>query len=277
MKATNVICVGVGLWLPALCLAAPEPPQTGRTSEPESGRHGPQKPFWESWKSADTDGDGLISRQEFASLKRIGMLPEDKREELFKRLDKDANGSLSREELDEIVRHRDGKHQMMPRLLELDTDKNGSISFEEFKAGEFFKKLPPERQEAIFRWLDANGDGVISPQDRPAGERPGQPGPPRDPRRGFQMLDENADGFLTFDEFRQAPFVRKLAEEEQKARFGQLDRNQDSKIDASEFPQSEHRGEGKPRPEPPRPEAPAPRPEAPAPRPELPRPEEGAK
>ncbi len=184
-------------------------------------------------------------------MKRVETLPADKREELFKRLDKDGDGGISREELGEIIKHRLGKHQLMPRLQELDTDHNGSINFEEFKAGEFFKKLPPERQAALFKRLDENGDGGISPRDHPAD----RPGPPHDPHHGFMMLDKNRDGFLTFDEFRQSMFVRKLPEAEQKERFDKLDRNQDAKLDATEFTHPEHKGEGKPDPQPQRTEA----------------------
>lgn len=249
MKTIAVSLVAAGLWYPAM--AAPEARQAGAVEEAEAARHGPQRSFWEVWKTADTDGDGVISRQEYAAMKRVAMLPEDKREELFKRLDKDANGSLSHEEIDQIVKHRDGKNQIMPRLRELDTDKSGSISFEELKAGEFFKKLSPEQQQAMFRRLDVNGDGVISPKDHPMGDRPGEPGPPRDPRRGFRMLDKNSDGFLTLDEFRQALFVRKLAADEQQARFEKLDRNQDKQLDVAEFLLAEHGSEGPGRPVPP--------------------------
>jgi Ca2+-binding EF-hand superfamily protein len=259
MNTITVPLVLAGFCLPAVGLAAPEVRQAGSEPGAEGARRGLQQ-FVEAWKKADTNGDGLISRGEFAAMKRIEMLPEEKRAELFTRLDKDGDGSLSRDELGKLVKPQDGNHQMMPRLRELDTDKDGSISIEEFRAGEFFKKLPPERQEALFRRLDENGDGVISPKDRPVGERPGQPAPSRDPHHLFRLLDKDTDEVLTLDEFRQAPFVRGLDENEQKARFEKMDRNQDLKLDAAEFSHAERKSEPRPDlpPTEPRPDTPPP-------------------
>jgi Ca2+-binding EF-hand superfamily protein len=245
MNTITVPLVLAGFCLPAVGLAAPEVRQAGPEPGAEGARRGLQQ-FVEAWKKADTNGDGLISSGEFAAMKRIAMLPEEKRTGLFTRLDKDGDGSLSRDELGQLVKPQDGKHQMMPRLRELDTDKNGSISMDEFRAGEFFKKLPPERQEALFRRLDENRDGVISPKDRPVEEGPGPPAPSRDPRHLLHILDKNADEALTLDEFRQAPFVRGLDENEQKARFEKMDRNRDLKLDATEFSHAEHKGEPRP-------------------------------
>ena len=245
MKTIPSSLVLAGIWLPGLCLAAPQTPAGGGAPEGEGGRRG-QQHFLEVWKLADTNGDGVLSREEFFAMKRIALLPQDKREELFKRLDKNGDGVLSREELESLVKPQDGKHQRMPRLWELDTNKDGVISLEEFKAGEFVKKLPPEQQEALFRRLDVNGDGVISPADHPAGERPGQAGAPHDARRLFRLLDKAGDGLLTFEEFRQASFVRGLDEKLQRERFDKLDRNKDGKIDASEFPHPERKPDAKP-------------------------------
>ena len=245
MKTIPSSLVLAGLWLPAACLAAPQPPPGGVAPEGEGARRGLQQHFAEAWKLADTNGDGVISREEFFAIKRIALLPQDKREELFKRLDKNGDGVLSREELESLLKPRDDKRLRMPRLWELDTNKDGVISLEEFKAGEFVKKLPPEQQEALFHRLDVNGDGVISPADHPAGERPGQPGPPHDPRHLFRQLDKDGDGVLTFEEFRQAPFVRGLDEKEQKEHFDKLDRNKDGKIDVTEFPHPERKPDAK--------------------------------
>jgi len=261
MKKLPLSLVLVGIWAPAVCAAEPEPPRgEPAPPPPDSPWHNRQHQSPDGWKKADSDGDGFISRAEFGAMPRLENLPADKQDALFKRLDKDGNGSLSREELDRLFKPQDPRRPMFPRLAELDTDKNGSISLAEFKAGEIFKKLPPEGQDELFRRLDADGDGAITPKDSPLRTRPGGPTSPHDPRWLFRELDKNADGGLTVEEFKQAPWVRELPPDEQQRRFDSLDANKDKQIDGPEFsklePKGGGRGEGKPRPGEPRPSEP---------------------
>lgn len=261
MKTIPLSLVLVGIWTPAVCQMAPEPPKGGATPGAEGQRHAWQHQPIEHWKKADSDGDGVISRAEFGAMPRLENLPADKLDALFKRLDKDANGSLSRDELNSLFKPQETKRPTMPRLAELDTDKDGRISLVEFKAGEIIKKLPPERQEELFRRLDSDGDGAITPKDRPTGGRPGGPTPPRDPRQLFRSLDKNTDGSLTLEEFSQAPWLKELSAAEQQERFEKLDANKDQRLDGPEWsrlePKGGGRGEGKPHPGEPRPPAPA--------------------
>ncbi|MEO5916643.1 MAG: EF-hand domain-containing protein [Luteolibacter sp.] len=268
MKTIPVSLLVAGLLLPAVCLAEPEKGPDGPPPGEKGGRHGPPPgekderrgsppgAFMELWKMADADRDGFLSKAEFNAMPRIQNLPEDKRENLFKRLDKDADGKLSREELGNFAKPRDGQGPRMQRLWELDTDKSGGISIEEFKAGELFKKLPPEKQDEVFKRLDTNGDGVISPSDRPEppfkrpdgkrGPKPdgkgpdGEGGPPFPPVDGpgqiSKKLDTNGDGALSFEEFRKGPAVKNLTEDQQEDRFELLDRNHDQKISPEDFP-----------------------------------------
>jgi Ca2+-binding EF-hand superfamily protein len=252
MKTIPVSLLVAGLLLPAVGLAEPEKGPEGPPPGEKGERRGPPPgAFQELWKLADADGDGFISKAEFDAMPRILNLPEDKRENLFKRLDKDGDGKLSREELGNFARPHDGQGPKMQRLWELDTDKSGGISFEEFKAGELFKKLPADKLEALFKRLDTNGDGVISPSDkpeppfkRPDGKRgpkgpegDGPPGPPMEgPGQINKKLDTNGDGALSFEEFRKGPAVKNLTEDEQEERFNLLDRNHDQKISTEDFP-----------------------------------------
>lgn len=217
----------------------------------------------EAWKAADKNEDGSISPDEFAAMPRIQNIPEEKRANLFRRLDKSGDGLLSREEIGKLGnKPHDNQGPPMQRLWELDADKSGGVTFEEFKAGRVFSKLPPEKQEGVFRRLDTNQDGIISPNDRPEppprpeggkgrpGNRPnrqdgGRPDPSRmEPKQMIRQLDSNADGSLTFEEFRLSPMLRNLSEDEQEDRFESMDRNDDLKLNADDFPPPHGEGDG---------------------------------
>lgn len=245
MKTIPVSFLVAGMMLPAVCLAQQQPPPAEK-ARPENG---PRRPFMEKWQAADKDHDGFLSLDEFTANPRIQNLPEEKRANIFKRLDKDSDGKLSREELAILNKPHDGKPGgRMKRLWELDADKNGGISFEEFKAGPMFMKLPPEKQQEVFRRLDSDGNGAIDPKDRPERphKRPGQPDGKRPdgkrPDHGDKpdginrRLDLNGDGALSFDEFRTGAAIKDLPEDQQKARFDLLDRNHDLKLSPEDFP-----------------------------------------
>ena len=248
-------------WI-ALLLAgtaiAQEPPKTDDLPPPTRGDGGKDRPgkdkagkerggrMIDLWKKADTDGDGFISATEFATLERPGQLPAEKRDEIFKRLDKNGDGRI---DLKELPRRPQGGG--MPPLEEVDADKDGKIVFSEFKNLGFVAKLPEERQQKMFSRMDRDGDGALTPKDRPEGpphrdgkwdgKRDGKPDGGKGGRGGHSMelvrkLDQNGDGALNFEEFRQAGFLKDKSEDEQEDRFEEMDRNKDLKIDATDFP-----------------------------------------
>jgi Ca2+-binding EF-hand superfamily protein len=254
MKTIPVSVLITGLLLPSVCLAQsgerPAGPPRGERGE-MTERRGQGGGFMAAWRMADRDGDGTISQEEFEAMPRVRNLPEDKRAQLFKRLDKSGDGKLSREELGRFGKPPDGQDPPMKRLWELDADQSGGVSYEEFKAGGFFKKLPPEKQEMVFKRLDTDGDGVISPKDRPEtpfkradGKRGPKSersmdddnGPSEKPGQINKKLDLDGDGSVSFEEFRLGPAMKGLSEDQQEDRFELLDRNGDQKISPEDSP-----------------------------------------
>jgi Ca2+-binding EF-hand superfamily protein len=242
MKTISVSFLVVGMLLPALCLGQDEPAK-GQATREKRHRAAPKSPE-QVWELTDVDRDGLISKEEFSAMPRVQKLPEEKREIVFSRLDKDADAQLSKEELS-----RFGKPHGAPpmqRLWELDADQSGGISSEEFNVGQLFKKLAPEKREQMFRRLDTDGDGSITPQDRPVpppkrpnakkGPRSAEGDKPSEPRTFNRKLDLDGDGALSFEEFRKGANLKTLTEDQQEERFEKLDRNGDLKISAADFP-----------------------------------------
>jgi Ca2+-binding EF-hand superfamily protein len=226
----------------------------------------------EAWKKADQNSDNALSFSEFSSLSRLQPIAEEKRTELFQRLDKDNDNLLSLEEMQRMGPPNPGGPNHRKRLWELDTDKNGGITRDEFSTGEMFRKLPPDRQQKLFDRLDTNKDGVISPEDRPEhpGPRPGgdrprnkQPDSNDSPRRPilFPKLDINGDGFLDFNEFANIPAISRLGEDEQETAFEKIDANKDLKINPQEmedFRPFDYKNNKAPRPDQPHKNPPAP-------------------
>ncbi len=238
MKTIPVFLLFVGMLLPAICLAESMDHPAKPIAEKKGAPRGPRKPFAETWKAADLNGDNRISIQEFPSLPRMQNLSEEKREAIFKRLDKNTDTQLSLEELSELGKRQPGFS--MKRLWELDADKSESISFEEFKTGPISQKLPIEKQQEVFKKLDTDDDGLITKKDRPD--------PPKHPHQKHHhqasnhspelnlKLDLNGDNVLSFAEFRKGPSVKNLDEDQQEERFEALDKNNDLKLSPADFP-----------------------------------------
>ncbi|TAE91680.1 MAG: hypothetical protein EAZ81_05510 [Verrucomicrobia bacterium] len=241
MKASILTLTGV--LLATAGAQEPERPQVPQRPPQQEAKRGP-KPGGDFWKKADANDDKVISREEFLALPRIAKLPQEKQDKIFGRLDKNGNGTLEGPELRPAQPPHGPKNQegrggkrggIMPRIAELDLDKDRKISFEEFTKAPMIAKLPEERQRKMFENMDRNDDGFLSPEDRPAqGPGPRRDGPPMGPKV-LERLDVNKDQVLDFSEFQKFPPVAQLSEDEQEDRFQKIDANSDGKIDAPEW------------------------------------------
>jgi Ca2+-binding EF-hand superfamily protein len=223
--------------------------------------------------SADADGNGLLSRSEFAAglesrrPKRVadqklpadfGGLPEPAAvDEMFRQLDRNQDGKIVADEVPDEQRSR------FDRLAaRADKDNDGAINQEEFRQGfdrirQQFGGKPGEMDPArVFEYLDRNADGKLTADEIPS-ERKSMF------ERAVQFGDRDGDGALTEAEFTQVvAAVRKRQqrqESEEKSpaadpptkqrsrgsrqtdRLSRLDSDHDGKVSFEEFSGQEKR------------------------------------
>ena len=112
---------------------------------------GPDGRMAERLKAADTNGDGMISRQE------AGALPMIARH--FDAIDTNHDGQITADELRAFHEKQRAEH-----WKRIDTDGDGRISKAEAQAN-------APRLFAHFDQIDANGDGFITPEELAAAHR----------------------------------------------------------------------------------------------------------
>lgn len=239
MKTITLSMILTGLIVPSL-LSAQEARDERKPPGKRDGKRPEKRERVEVWKKADADADDFLTESEFSGISRIAKLDAEKRARIFRRLDKNADGKLAKSEFGKRLRNRFG-----PKFWELDGDKNGGVSFVEFQAGDPFKKFPIGKQEQIFKRLDSDGDGQITPKDRPQKRGLGKDahGPQRkgngramgrDLRVLLRDFDVDGDGALDFPEYQKA-HNSGHSEDELEDRFLKLDRNGDKKLSAADL------------------------------------------
>ncbi|HEX8618418.1 MAG TPA: EF-hand domain-containing protein [Thermoanaerobaculia bacterium] len=129
--------------------------------------------FNEGFQHFDSNGDGVISRNEF---------PGDRT--LFDRLDSNRNGTVSRTEAQAYLGSDDAR-RLADQYRDLDRNRDGQISRAEWRG-----------DLATFDRLDRNDDGVLSNADRRnSGSTTNAPG-------RYNGLDKNGDGVVSRTEWR---------------------------------------------------------------------------
>ena len=105
-------------------------------------------------RAMDTDGDGLISFEEF-------QLPDKRRgADRLEEADTDGDGNISRAEMEaQLNAHLEAvRAKAEARFEQADINDDGFVT-------------PEERKQVAFEMLDINGDGYLSPEELAAAQK----------------------------------------------------------------------------------------------------------
>lgn len=187
----------------------------GVLSEADLGGDTRQAGMRQQIHQADLNRDGRVTFDE-ARQRLEGMT-----EERFKRLDRNGDGALTREDAPGGT-ERDA---MRERLRAADTDGDKKVSFDEAKAA------VPALDKTVFSRMDRNGDGFLSAADRVQGRgdtKYDSNSAQHHAARKALSADVNGDGQVTFEELTSVkPGYPREA-------FDRIDANKDGTVSADE-------------------------------------------
>ena len=111
------------------------------------------------WKAADSDSDGRVSRTEAEAV-------SPRFAEHFARMDQDADGYLTDQELQAAHKERGARYRehAQERFSSADTDQDGALNLAETQVA--FPKLAEN-----FTKLDVDNDGKLTPRELHAARR----------------------------------------------------------------------------------------------------------
>ena len=138
----------------------------------------------------------MLSKAEKENLARI-----------FKALDKNGDGKLSKEEIlggyEEFFGKHIGIEEVDQMFKAVDIDNNGFIDYSEFVIASMNEKqlLTNEKLSAAFKMFDKDGSGMISAAEIKEVLGFGKNIPEEAVNEIIKQVDENNDGEISFEEF----------------------------------------------------------------------------
>ena len=146
-------------------LASPALSQAGAATQPKGPQPVSRTVYMSRIDSGfgviDTNKDGFTDRTEIEAAETKALAARKsqqlkQREAAFRQLDKDKSGSLSLQEFNSALAAQNPKANAAPLLTRLDTNKDGKVSMADNRAP----------AGARFDRLDTNKDGILSVQEQ---------------------------------------------------------------------------------------------------------------
>ena len=150
------LAAALGTGVPAAAQSPSTTPPPSPPAADQNQRAEVQKSLDTNFDKADVNNDDFLSEQEVGAMAaRLGQQLSARLEQEFKTLDKDKNGQLSFEEFRAVAA---GRMAQLPAnaMQQLDANKDGKISAAEFKTPAL----------SAFDRIDLNKDGTLSPDEK---------------------------------------------------------------------------------------------------------------
>lgn len=142
------------------------------------------------FKRLDVDESGGLDFLEFSKAMQLSKMDEAELRLIFKRLDRNKDGSVQRSELKGKLGPGGGKGPHHIDLKKYDVDASGGLDFEEFSKLPWLGRIPEGRKKRLFQKLDQDNNGEVSPKEvRAVWADRRQPGPPHRRRGGPEDSD----------------------------------------------------------------------------------------
>jgi len=176
--------------------AGPPPPPPSSSDDSSS----------DLFSSLDTDGDGVVSQEEFVAA-RPSDVSEEQATNLFNSFDTEGSGSLTADQLQEAMSRNSppmgagspprssSDDSLSDQFSSLDTDGDGVISQEEFAAGRP-DDVSKEQATALFQSLDTDGVGSITKDQFVDAMKPQLPPSPNFQYPDFESEEVEAQTFV---------------------------------------------------------------------------------
>ena len=194
------------------------------------------------FEAVDENNDGQLSFEEFQNFKPASQRADKSGktdEERFAKLDADANGFVTQEELKAAKKGKKDKmkhrgHEGASKIKKADTNGDQKISFQEFSTIDFSDK-PNVNVQEMFNKMDADGNGFIEKGEvrQKAKDKKKHKGHMKFDQK-LKAADVNADEKISYDEFTAVDFGSKR-DIDTEALFNKLDANGDGFIEKGEM------------------------------------------